>query len=178
MQMNLKTVVTAFPKISPSILNNYVAEAPTDGKTYARKDGQWVDIISNSIILRYGITPFNVLVDNTHNSIKGDELTPNAAAEITSLEGPFIQSITQKNIDISVKTPACGGYCWICSSMPLNSIMDKATGWVPDYFKQKDNITEVNSDGTTTTYYCYCLKEELIGNETFSFTLDVQGDKF
>ena len=60
--LNLKTTLNAYPKLSPSILKDYVTkddlntrledyveEAPVDSKPYARKDETWVPVKDSAL---------------------------------------------------------------------------------------------------------------------------------
>lgn len=41
---DLQVTLTVTPEISPSVLSNYVQEAPKDDKAYGRENGEWVEV--------------------------------------------------------------------------------------------------------------------------------------
>lgn len=41
---DLTVTLRVTPEISPSILSNYVQEAPKDDKAYGRENGEWVEV--------------------------------------------------------------------------------------------------------------------------------------
>lgn len=176
MQMNLKTTITAYPKLSPSILNNYVAEAPIDGKTYARRNGQWVDILPSDILVLTGYSHFNIITSNPmFDSEDTDYIFDLKDIQYNSL------NIATKKETINIEIPKDDhGYCWICSTVPLNSItVDFGAGEMTiDYSKQKNNmvVTIPSNSGTPfsgeqVTFYCYMTEDLTDNNWKFNLYL-------
>lgn len=179
MQMNLKTTIKAYPKLSPSILNNYVTEAPLDGKTYARRKGQWVDILPSDILILTGYSYFNML---TSSEIFNDEDT-DYILDLKNIKYTTLNITTKKEVT-NIEIPENDhGYCWICSTVPLNSItIDFGTGEMTiDYSKQKNNVvvkipedSGTSFSGEQVSFYCY-VTEDLTDNN-WRFNLYLQGD--
>lgn len=180
MSVRLTTKLRAYPKMFPSILEDYVKKIdnPTKDAIYGMRNNEWVEIVPGDISIRYGSSPFCVIVDNTHDTVGNTQLIPANCAVITSLtEMKVPMSLKASTLDIIIDMPK-DGYCWICSSVPLNSINDKATGWVIDYRKQKDNVVMLNEDGTETTYFCYVtdLLKGGAAQPQWKFNISLQGD--
>lgn len=174
MQMNLKTTLRAFPKVSPSILQdyvtkddlnnqlenyptseeltstleNYVTEAPADNNVYGRENKDWVqleqDVKKVSKQLYFG--------ESAENQLDSEQ-------EILNLPG-------SATIDANASTYLLNydqfsqGYMWIVCTSPLKSIIWGTMGLVADYIEQQAKITgDCASDNIT--YYCYRIREEL-----------------
>ena len=160
---NVKTTITAYPKIFPDVLFNYVTEAPADGKTYGRKDRKWVDIRPSHISFFYGTT-------DTFN-LKEEDLL------LLTKYTPELE-FKDQSINIGVKTsyPTIGGdvkggsVVWFCASVPISTITQRDIGnWPIDYLPQVGVLT---LDGVQ--YYCYHTSTALVPNDwRFTVTFDV-----
>lgn len=169
MQMNLKTTIVAYPKLSPSMLTNYVQEAPIDDNTYARKNGQWVEIIPSDALIITGYSHFNVITAD--NQFKDNNA--GYIFDLINYNQKYIK-IDSPSSQVQIDIPeGDSGYCWFLSTVPLNSINDSSTGWVIDYRKQKNNIT-TQIDGKEVTLYCYVTDE--LSEYNWKFNLLLQGD--
>lgn len=161
--LNLKTTLNAYPKLSPSILKdyvtkdrldatleNYVEEAPVDSRTYARKDEKWVPLKPDTLLtakaLYYGVSD-DTQIDNE--------------SEIMALEVSEILSPDVKSYTIDYALPR-NGYLWIVCTEPIRSIIWGVMGLIADYEKQQAVIESSNG---STSYYCYRIRDELIAGQ-------------
>ena len=159
---NVKTTITAYPKLSPGLLSNYVQEAPVDGKTYARKDEKWVEIRPANIHFYYGTTDsFSITSDQILSLTK---YTP-------ELE------FKDQAVDVEVQTEDLdgtgGSVAWFCTSAKIASVTQNDIGnWPIDYVLQ-EGVLDV--DGIQ--YYCYHTTTALVPNKwKFTVTFDIDTD--
>lgn len=160
--LNLKTTLNAYPKLSPSILKdyvtredltstleNYVEEAPVDATPYARKDEAWVPVkesaLSTSRVIYYG---------------SNKDLQLDSETEILQLQNHDTIPADAKSYIVNY-TQTEDGYLWIVCTEPISSIIWGAVGMIADYEKQNAAI----SSSTGVTYYCYRIREMLVPNQ-------------
>lgn len=174
--MNLKTTLKAYPKLSPSILNdyvtkdsldttledyttkeflgttldNYVEEAPVDNKPYARKDESWVPIKDEALFVAKTIF---------YGSNK--ELQLDNEAEILELQNKITLVAEEKSYVINYNQTE-EGYLWIVCTDPISSITLGTMGVMADYEQQ---IAVIESDNSDAKYYCYRIRDMLIPNQ-------------
>lgn len=160
--LNLKTTLNAYPKLSPSILKdyvtkeefnttleNYVEEAPVDSTSYARKDESWVAVKESALsvdrVIYYG---FN------------KDLQMDSEEDILKLQHKDTIPASGKSYIVNYNQTE-NGYLWIVCSEPIASIVWGAMGMIADYEKQRAVITA--SDGTN--YFCYRIRDMLVPNQ-------------
>lgn len=172
--MNLKTTLKAYPKLSPSILNdyvtkdsldttledyttkeflgttldNYVEEAPVDNKPYARKDESWVPIKDEALSVAKTIF---------YGSNK--ELQLDNESEILELQNKITLVAEEKSYVINYNQTE-EGYLWIVCTDPISSIA--LGGVMADYEQQ---IAVIGSNNSNAKYYCYRIRDMLIPNQ-------------
>lgn len=160
---NVKTTITAYPKLSPGLLSNYVQEAPVDGKTYARKDEKWVEIRPANIHFYYGITD--------SYSITSDQIL-----SLTKY-APELEFKDQA-VDVEVQTEDLlhfndetgGSVVWFCASSKIASITQNDMGNLPIDYVLQEVVLDVNS----IQYYCYYTPMALkSGRWKFTVTFDI-----
>lgn len=164
---NLKMTLKAYQKPFPSVLakyptkkelsevlENYVEEAPVDGKTYARKDEAWTEIRSNVKIIYTGFTNFTGTI--------GPRVFKHLDKHIVPIEESKLE------ICYETKEP---GVCWFCSTVPIKSIKDSCIGFVIDYVKQ-ESVVDYCEDGETIHLFCYRTATPLVPN-TWNFTINI-----
>lgn len=162
-QLNLKTRINAIPKLSPSILKdyvtkesldetleNYVEEAPVDSNAYARKDEKWVPVKSSSLLV-----PKMIFYGSNTQLQLDDE------SEILNLQNSSIIPADGKSYIVNYNQKE-EGYLWIVCTEPVASIVWGAMGMIADYETQKAIISSSNPN---VYYYCYRIKEMLIPNQ-------------
>lgn len=163
---NVKTTITAYPKLSPGLLSNYVQEAPVDGKTYARKDEKWVEIRPSNIHFYYGTTDtFSITSDQI---LTFKEYTPELEFKDQSVV-----------VEVQTQYPTVGGdvaggsVVWFCANTKIASITQNDVGnWPIDYVPQ---VGVLDVDGTQ--YYCYHTTTALVPNKwKFTVTFDIDTD--
>lgn len=164
---NVKTTITAYPTLYSDILTGYVPEAPSDGKTYARKDAKWVEIRPADIHFYYGTT------DTYSISAKDFLLFKKYTPDL---------EFKDQSIDIKVQTyspteggdTAGGSFIWFCATSPISNITQKDIGnWPIDYQLQDGVITLDNNQ-----YYCYRTTTALLANIwELTVTFDIEMDK-
>lgn len=160
--LNLKTTLNAYPKLSPSILKDYVTkddlntrledyveEAPVDSKPYARKDETWVPVKDSALsvdrIIYYG--------SNKDLQIDSEE-------EIYQLQNKATIPADGTSYIVNYNQQE-DGYLWIVCTDPIKSIVWGAMGMIADYERQRAVIS--SSDGTS--YYCYRIRDMLVPNQ-------------
>lgn len=164
-KLNLKTTLNAYPKLSPSLLSNYVTkedftttlegyveEAPVDNGVYARQNETWVsvdpEIKITDELLYYGANT-DLQMDDVNNilSLECHDIIPHGGSS-------YILNYNQ----------TANGYLWICCTKPIKSIVWGAMGgMIADYIKQRADIVT-----QTTTYYCYRIRDMLVpGQQIF-----------
>ena len=163
--LNLKTTLNAYPKLSPSILKdyvtkedldttlqNYVEEAPTDSKPYARRDEQWVELnkqaILNSISLSYG----------TSDLVEIQQESDTGSFDKVELD----KNIVSYNLTYNQQS---NGYFWIVCNRKISSIM--WMGMVADYIEQPTKPLDSNG----LPLYCYRIADVLIPQQ-LGFTIN------
>lgn len=157
MQFNLNTTIKAYQKLSPSLLVNYVQEAPTDGKVYGRKDRQWVKLYPDNIMVLYGTTKYSTISLDMMESFK------------------VVNNLDYKDQTFNLKLEtlddgSCEGeYIWFCASVPISSIIQTNVGLPIDYEKQEDTLQLDDN----TLIYCYRTSTPLLPDIwQFTITLD------
>ena len=151
MRTNLTATLEAYEQVSPSILSNYVTEAPNDGLLYGRQNKTWIPVIYNYIYMG------------------ANNLTTITADGLISLESKNLLEDSQTTITLD-KTLTASNYIWFCSTKEISSITDANTGFAVDYMEQPGSITiEVNR--RTFTFYCYRTTNQLVAN-SWKFTIN------
>lgn len=162
-RLELKTTLNAYPKLSPSILSNYVTkddlsqqldnyveEAPVDSKLYARENESWVEILPETkalpIKLHYGANS-DLQIDNISDV--------EALSEFTMLSADTASYILNYTL-------SANGYLWICSSRPVKSIIWGAMGLIADYEYQ---TAVISSNNNQEVYYCYRITDMLTAGQ-------------
>lgn len=173
--LNLKTTLNAYPKLSPSILkdyvtrddlntkledyptneeltntlDNYVEEAPVDSKPYARKDESWVPV-KNSALESDRVIYFGSNQDLQLDS-EAEVLALQQHATIPASDDSYVVNYNQVE----------DGYVWIVCTEPIKSIIWGTMGMIADYERQ--NAVIVSNTGAN--YYCYRIREKLVANQ-------------
>ena len=153
----LTMTIRAYQKVSPSALsnyitrdqleeelNNYVTEAPEDGKIYARQDKQW------SELQKEAQAQDTLLIFGSNSTLTLD------ANLLDKLDRKYNLGKDPKSFDIDY-TMTEQGYFWICTNNELKNIRDGNLGWSADFIKQKNMIEYDNQ-----FFYCYSITDELI----------------
>lgn len=161
--LNLKTTLNAYPKLSPSILQdyvtkedltstleNYVEEAPVDSKPYARRDETWVPVKESALS-----------VERTIFYGSNSDLQLDNENEILSLQHKDTLPADAKSYIVNYNQLE-NGYMWIVCTEPISSIVWGATGMVAEYVQQEAVITSTTSD---VHYYCYRITDILVPNQ-------------
>lgn len=154
MQMNLNTTMKAYPKLSDSVLkdyvtkenlSNYVTDVEVDGIMYGRKDKEWVpiDMAFEDIYLYYGVSSKDTLSE---------------VADIKALDSKtkLDSKTTSYELDYDQEVP---GFLYICMTRKCKNIKWMGIKW--DY-AELDPIKEEN---TPYTYFCYRSTSQLVPNE-------------
>ena len=164
--MNLKTTLRAYPKLSPSILSNYVTKDElgdyvthselTDvlkgfvrkginldpSTIYGLKNGEWVPVLSvpeDMInVLCYGMLPDNDMIDSP---------------EIVQLNRLGLENgCYEYRIEYE---PTRSGYFWFCSTAEIKEITaDTGLQYRQPVIQQPDKV-EVVMGGDKISFYCY-----------------------
>lgn len=191
MQMNLKTILSAYPQLSDSILKDYAkkdevtqtAEAimtqvaenyvPEVGdrdseKIYARsgKDRQWVELKTSTeaseIDIYYGYN-----LDEQMDIYRAESDRLELTNDVTSLQYHSCIEKNTKYWDMDCEIPeGQEGYVWICSTQPIKSVQWMGYSW-GDYSQQRDVVVDPD---TKKEYFCYHSNEVLTDN-MWSFRL-------
>ena len=164
--MNLRTTLRAYPKVSPSILSNYVTRNELDnyvthselenllkgfvreGKDldpatiYGMKNGQWVPVVSVPDdmlnVLCYGMLPDNNFIDSPE------------LVELNRLgmsEGCYEYRIEYE--------PRRSGYFWFCSTSEIKEVTaDMGLEYKQPLLQQPDKV-DVIMGGDKISFYCY-----------------------
>lgn len=161
--LNLKTTLNAYPKLSPSILQdyvtkedltstleNYVEEAPVDSKPYARRDETWVPVKESALS-----------VERTIFYGSNSDLQLDNENEILSLQHKDTLPADAKSYIVNYNQSE-NGYMWIVCTEPISSIVWGAMGMIADYVQQEAVITSTTSD---VHYYCYRIADMLVPNQ-------------
>lgn len=164
MKLDLKTTITAYPKISPSLLAGYVKEVDQspEGVTWARQYGKWVQIRPAEIKFLYGTTD---TLSITSAYLENFKSVPNLKYQDQSID---IEVETAKP---GVNGAVGGSIVWFCASVPISLITQTDIGkWPIDYIPQIGVITMPDN----TQYYCYRTTTPLLPNRwKFTVTFDV-----
>lgn len=167
MQFNLKTTLTAFPKLSPSILENYVTkdeldqkdyvshtelstilldfvkEVETDGTSvvYGRVKGAWVPVVDipeqASGIMCWGMINSDIL--------SAEQLFNELKRQ------NFLSGVNEYSVE---DTPTSNGYFWFASTSPIKCVI------ADNGLKYKQNVVEcpdvcITYKGENLTFHCY-----------------------
>ena len=163
---NLKTTLTAYPKLSSSILKdyvtkeeldttlqNYVEEAPVDSNPYARKDEQWVELnkltLLNDISLAYGVS----------NLVELQKLSDTESFDKVVLD----KHTSSYNLTYNQQS---SGYFWIVCNRKISNIL--WMGMVADYIEQPTKLLDSND----FPVYCYRIVDALIPQQ-LNFTINL-----
>lgn len=164
MKFDLKTTITAYPKVSPSVLAGYVTEAPVDGKTYARKDAQWVEIRPADLMLYYGASKNSVMTVGGLLALERQKLDYKSQAVNIS----FASTATQKE---------GGSYLWFCCSAPIVSILQADVANICIDYKLVNKIAVARDNNTESTIvYCYRTNTPQLPYR-WHFTLNIDIDE-
>jgi hypothetical protein len=145
MRTNLTATLEAYEQVSPSILSNYVTEAPNDGLLYGRQNKTWIPVMYKPYIY-----------------MGADAVTIMTANELATLEFKNSLEDTQTSIVFN-KTLTAPNYIWFCSTKEIGSIVDVDTGFEVDYIQQSEPvIIEINR--ITYTFHCYRTTNQLLDN--------------
>ena len=181
MQMNLKTKLSAYPKLAPGMMDNYytkeeldekfrgyVEEAPVDDSVYGRGNKEWVRLhpsALDAIMLRWG---YNNKAEIT-------------AEDILALQYSAVLSRNIKADTVEQKasfTMNADSYVWFCPTDKIASIeasLDAALNTTCDYIEQEDKVAV---EDLGRSFYCYRINEKLIKDHLWQFTLKITtGDK-
>lgn len=166
---NLKTTLNAFPKLSPSVLANYVTktdltdtlanyvtEAPVDDNVYARSNKAWVEIQQDTLK-----TGFYVIFGASQT------LQIDTEQEIWELDRSAALSKDETTYALSYNQTETG-FLWIVSTRPIKSIIWGAMGMIADYIEQPSKVQSATTDAV---YYCYRIRDMLLPNQ-WVFTLN------
>lgn len=191
MQMNLKTILSAYPQLSDSILKDYAkrdevaqvvdsiraevaetyvpeVEDRDSDKIYARsgKDRQWVELKTSTeasdIDIYYGYN-----LDEQMDIYREDADKLELTNDVTNLQYHSNVAKNSKYWDMDCIIPENEeGYMWICSTQPIKSIQWMGYSW-GNYSQQRD--VAVDPD-TKREYFCYRSNDVLTDN-VWSFRL-------
>ena len=177
MEFRLNTTVSAYPKIGPSILTDYVKrdelekgyvkEAPDDGGVYGRQDKQWVELEPGSvkhIHLYYGDSSKLTFTSSADiSALKGSQLVAR-----TSAEEPQTAIIKDYVLDKVA-------YFWVCCSAKVQSILcfkDSLT--VGCVYTNSASLDPPIKGEDGLDYHCYRLESSLIKNHPWNFKIIVE----
>lgn len=160
----LKTTLRAYKKVSPSILEdyvkkedlettleNYVTEAPTDGKIYGRKDKAWI-ALKEAVALSE-----NMVFYGSNNQLQID-----TEEEIFNLDNYATMAAGATSYTVNYNQ-AENGYLWIVCTAPIKSILWGAMGLIADYVEQQAQI--ISKADPNISYWCYRIRDELVANQ-------------
>lgn len=157
---NVKTTITAYPTLYSDILAGYVPEAPSDGKTYARRNAEWVEIRPANIYFYYGATNSTSITKDQIRKLK--KYTPDLEFKDQSVEVEV-----QTSYPSVTENVGSGGIVWFCSTVKISSIASegKNIGYLPQI-----GTIELDND----QYYCYRTSTTLSpGTRKFKVTFDI-----
>lgn len=168
-RLNIKTTLTAYPKLSPSLLSNYVTkddlssqlssyvtEAPVNQGVYARQNEQWVelnnDTLYNTVKLYVGESSLDTLTSDADISSFSYVLLNN---NIQTYSVSYTQHVQQ--------------YYWIVTSRQILSV--ELNNQQIEFYTQPNNITDADS----TSLYCYRMpQQEALQQYTYTITYSAQ----
>lgn len=167
MQFNLKTTLTAFPKLTPSILKNYVTkdeldqkdyvthtelstilldfvkEVETDGTSiiYGRVKGAWVPVVDIPEQVT-GIMCWGMLSSDT---LSAEQLFNELKRQ------NFLSGVNEYSVE---DAPTSNSYFWFASTSPIKCVI------ADNGLKYKQNVVEcpdvcITYKGEKLTFHCY-----------------------
>lgn len=172
--MNLKTTLTAYPKLSSSLLSNYVTKDELDnelGSNYLTKTQirdmyvpEVEDVDSDNVYARNGkdrkwvqLRKESVATDIEVYFGANTQTQMDSVEEIKALQEHVTINKDEKTFMLEYLQQS-NGILWICTTRPVRAIQWSGYLW-GDYSKQKDDVV----DGEEA-YYCYRSNEVLLDN--------------
>ena len=131
--------------------STYIKDVIDDGKTYARKDKNWVEIISNVILIYSGF--------DSHEIIDVDDADYVSALEITDLSNYDEVPIDSRTFTFEQELEEDGKCFWFCSSMPILGMT--SSGLPAAYTK----VGEEKVNGVV--FFCYRTDPLIANNWNF-----------
>ena len=104
-KVNLKTTLEALVEASPTVLDEYVKEAPKDGEVYGRQNGKWVALNSDKLLYVF---------DTDNSSVSFDD--------INKLHPILIEDKTIIPVTLNIENIE-GEYCYFCSTIEIMKVM-------------------------------------------------------
>lgn len=155
MRSNLKTVLSAYTRVTSEVLDGYVTEAPADGNTYGRKDKQWVQLSDESDYFTF-----------TVGGLDKEKIEVN---DLTNLGQALNPTSSKFDVSFDLKTDS---YVWFCSTKAVDYIA-QVGGLEIDY--ETTPIELIKTTGNKSTkWYCYRSTQQLLSGH-WNLTIKLSG---
>lgn len=180
MQMNLKTTIAAYPKLSESILKDYATTKDLDQvqETFNQTIVDFKQEVADTYVPEVEDRETEAVYARNGKNRKWVELKDSSAAadieiyfgsndqmqmdDVTEVKGLAEHAVVEKNsksYDLEYLQEE-EGILWICTTQPIKAIQWMGYLW-GDYSKQTDKVVD---SLTGKTYYCYHSNEVLLDN--------------
>ena len=187
MQFNLKTTLKAYPKLSPSILENYVTKEQFDATVETLVDYDSLNTILQDFVTDVEVEGTNII----YGRVKGQWVPvvdiPEQVAGIvcwgminsTTLNAQQLLELSRQNFlngvnEYSVEnTPTENGYFWFASTSPIKCIVADNGLTYRQPITEGSNVT-IEYKGQPLTFYCYRTQKLVaLPNTTYRFKVSV-----
>lgn len=186
MQINLKTTLRAYPKVSPSILSNYVTKEDLESRHYIDPDMlnsvlqdfvKDVDINGDNIVFGRIRGQWVPVVDIPQQASGimcwGMLSTPSLSAD------QMMKCLSRQNFLVGVNeysvehTPTENGYFWFTSTTPIKQVIaDSGLSYKQDVVET--NPVSIEYKGQPLTFYCYRTQKLVaLPNTAYKFRIVV-----
>lgn len=184
MQMNLRTTISAYPKLSESILSDYAKKE--DLTETAENLKQQLDATAETIRTETAENYVPEVADRESDKVyarngkdrkwvelqdsaeasdieiyfgSNDQLQMDDIAEVQSLAEHGLVAKGSKSFDLTYNQEEAGKL-WICTTQPIKAVKWNGYLW-GDYSVQRDKVVD---EATGKSYYCYSSNEILLEN--------------
>ena len=191
--MNLKTTLKAYPKLSPSILSNYVTKEELEAKDYVTHS-QLSDILKGFVREIENPDPAAIyirkLVDGELvwapvHDIPGviDGVLCYGMTKTTTLDDAQLALLNRMELSYDVKeymieyAPTSNGYFWICSTKPVLKVeADNGLTYQVNTIEQ-DGVLHLTYEGEEFYFFC-CRTTKLaaIPGVAYKFKITLEGE--
>ena len=196
MQFNLKTTLNAYPKLTPSILSNYVTKTELEEKDYVDSTelATAMNELDNKFLLAIKDFVKDVEVDGdniVYGRVKGKWVPvfdiPQESSGIIcwgmlnskTLSAEQMMKLHRQNYldrvnEYSVEdTPTENGYFWFASTLPIQSIMaDNGLSYKQSVVEEPQ--VSIDYLGEKLSFYCYRTQKLVaLPGITYKFTVSV-----
>ena len=187
MIMNLKTTLNAYPKLSPSILENYITKEQFDATVETLVDYDSLNTILKDFVTDVEVEGTNVI----YGRVKGQWIPvvdiPEQVAGIicwgmlnsSTLDAQQLLNLSRQNFlsgvnEYSVEsTPTENSYFWFASTSPIKYIVADNGLAYKQPVTEGSNIT-IEYKGQPLTFYCYRTQKLVaLPNTTYRFKVSV-----